>query len=148
MTLVNVKHRPVERNFNNVMDTFFSGFPSVFRDDFATPQYKQTAPVNVKETENNYQLELVAPGFEKESFKVDLNKNLLTISAEVKSETEGNTEKHVRREYKFQSFKRSFTIDEKIDAENIDAKYVNGVLIVTLPKKAEIKAAAKQITIQ
>jgi len=148
MTLVNVKHRPVERNFNNVMDTFLTGFPSVLRDEFATPQYKHIAPVNVKETENSYQLELVAPGFEKEAFKVDLDKNLLTISAEVKGETEKSADKHVRREYKFQSFKRSFTIDEKIDAENIDAKYVNGVLIVTLPKKAEVKAAAKQITIQ
>lgn len=148
MTLVNFKNRPVDKSFNNVMDTFLAGYPSVFRDDFATPYFKQFALVNVKETENGYQLEIVAPGFEKEAFKIDLDKNLLTVSAEVKSENEAKAEKHVRREYNFQSFKRSFTIEENTDAENIDAKYANGVLTVTLPKKAEVKPAAKQIIIQ
>jgi HSP20 family protein len=148
MTLVNYRTRPVERNFNNVVDTFLAGFPSVFRDEFVTPGFKQFAPVNVKEVENGYQLELVTPGFEKEDFKIALDKNLLTISAELKSETEDKAEKHLRREYKFQSLKRSFTVDENIDTENIDAKYVNGILTVTLPKKAEVKPATKQISIQ
>ena len=148
MTLVTLKNRPVERNFNNAIDTFFNGFPSVFRDDFTGPVFKQSVPVNVKETESGYELELAAPGFEKESFKIDLDKNLLTISAEVKNESEVKSEKHLRREFSLKSFKRSFTIDEKIDAENIDAKYLNGVLVLNLPKKAEVKAAAKQITIQ
>ena len=148
MTLVNFRNRPVEKNFNNVMDTFFNGFPSVFRDDFATPNFKQFAPVNVKEVENGYQLEIVAPGLEKEDFKIEMDKNILTVSAEKKAETEAKAEKHLRREYKYQSFKRSFTIDENIAAENIDAKYVNGVLLLTLPKKAEVKAAAKQISVQ
>jgi HSP20 family protein len=148
MTLVNYRTRPVERNFNNVMDTFLAGFPSVFRDEFVTPNIKPFAPVNVKEVENGYQLELVAPGFEKEDFKIALDKNLLTISAEVKTENEEKAEKHLRREYKYQSFKRTFTVDENIDTENIDAKYVNGVLVLTLPKKAEVKPATKQISIQ
>jgi HSP20 family protein len=148
MTLVNFRNRPVERNFNNVMDTFFNGLPSVFKDDFVTSNFKQFAPVNVKEVENGYQLEIVAPGLEKDDFKVDLDKHTLTISAEKKSEEEAKMEKHLRREYKYQSFRRSFTIDENIDAEKIDAKYVNGVLILTLPKKAEVKTAAKQISIQ
>jgi HSP20 family protein len=148
MTLVNFRNRPVERNFNNVLDTFLTGFPSVFRDDFVTPDLKQFAPVNVKEVENGYQLEVVAPGLEKEDFKLDLDKNILTISAEKKAETEMKNEKHFRREYKYQSFKRSFTIDEHIDADNIDAKYVNGVLLLNLPKKAEVKPAVKQISIQ
>src|SRR5215218_983169 len=146
MTLVNYRNRPVERNFNNVMDTFLAGFPSVFRDEFVTPNFKQFAPVNVKEVENGYQLEFVTPGFEKEDFKIALDKNLLTISAELKSENEDKAERHLRREYKFQSFKRSFTVNQNIDTENIDAKYVNGVLIVTLHKKAEVKPATKQIS--
>lgn len=148
MTLVNFKSRPVDKSFNNVMDTFLAQLPSVFRDDFATPDFKHFPPVNVKEVEEGYQLEIVAPGLEKESFKVDLDKNLLTVSAEKKSEGEAKAEKLLRREYNFQSFKRSFTIDENIDAENIDAKYMNGVLTLVLPKKADLKAAAKQITIQ
>ena len=148
MTLVNLRNRPFERNFNNVADTFFNGFPSLFRDDFETPAFKQSAPVNVKEVESGYLLELVAPGLEKEDFKIDLDKNILTIAAEKKRENEAKTEKHLRREYRYQSFKRSFTLDETIDADGIDAKYVNGVLAVTLPKKAELKPATKQITIQ
>jgi HSP20 family protein len=147
MTLVNFKSHPVERNFNNVVDTFFNQFPSLFRDDFATPEFKPFAPVNVKEVENGYLLEVVAPGLEKDAFKIDLDKNLLTVSAEKKNEDESKTEKQLRREYSFKSFKRSFTLDENIDAENIDAKYVNGVLTISLSKKAEMKPAVKQITI-
>jgi HSP20 family protein len=148
MTLVSYRNQPVKRNFNNVMDTFLTGFPSVFRDDFVTPNFKHFAPVNVKEVESGYQLELIAPGLEKEDFKIALDKNLLTVEAETKGKTEVKDEKHLRREYKFQSFKRSFTVDENIDTENIDAKYVNGVLILRLPKKAEVKPATKQISIQ
>lgn len=148
MTLVNFKARPAGRNFNNVVDTFWTQFPSVFRDDFATPDFKLSTPVNVKEVENGYQLEVVAPGFGKDDFKIQLDKNLLTISAEKKQEDEAKNEKHLRREYNFQSFKRSFTLDENIDAENIDAKYANGVLTLTLPKKAEVKPATKQISVQ
>jgi len=148
MTLVTFKNRPIERNFNNVVDTFFNGFPSLFKEDLTTPAFKPFAPVNVKEVENGYQLELVAPGFEKEDFNVNLDRNLLTISVEKKNEEEAKAAKVIRREYKYQSLKRSFTLDENIDAENIDAKYVNGVLVLTLPKKAEVKPATKQISIQ
>ena len=147
MTLVNFRNRPVSANFNNAMDTFIAGFPSVLRDDLSVSHFKQFAPINVKETENGYQLEVIAPGFEKENFAISLDKNLLTITAEQKRESEAKNETHLRREYKFQSFKRSFTVDEKVDTENIDAKYVNGVLVLTLPKKAEVKPATKQISI-
>ena len=58
------------------------------------------------------------------------------------------TEKQIRKEYSYRSFKRSFTIDEKIDATAIEASYVNGVLRLNLPKKAEVKEAAKDITIK
>ena len=148
MTLVSFNNRPVERNFNNVMDTFFNGYPSLFRNDLTSNHFKRIVPVNVKEVENGYQLELVAPGFEKDDFKVSLDKNLLTISAEKKSAEDAKNGRQLRQEYKFQSFERSFTLDENIDAENVDARYVNGVLTFTLPKKAEAKPATKQISIQ
>jgi HSP20 family protein len=73
---------------------------------------------------------------------------MLTIEVQRKLEEENKTEKQIRREYKYQSFKRSFTVDENIDAENISAKYVNGVLTLNLPKKAVVKNSAKQISIQ
>jgi HSP20 family protein len=93
-------------------------------------------------------LELVAPGFSKEDFKINLENDILTVSAEKKAEEKKENVKQVRSEYSFRSFKRSFTINEKIDATTIDAKYVNGVLILNLPKKAEVKASAKEIKIQ
>src|SRR5690606_40898300 len=105
-------------------------------------------PVNVKETEKSYLLEVVAPGFEKNDFKVNLDQDLLTISAEKNSEAKAENEKQVRREYSFRSFKRSFILDEKIDATNIEASYVNGVLILNLPKKEAVKASATEIVIK
>ena len=148
MTLVKLNSRPLQKSFNNLMDDFFATVPSIFRDDFATPASRSFTPVNVKETENDYVLEVVAPGFQKDDFKINLDNNTLTISADKKEETENNNEKFIRKEFKQQSFSRSFTIDEKTDAENISAKYVNGVLTLNLAKKQEVKPPVKEISIQ
>lgn len=148
MTLVKLNSRPLQKSFNNLMDDFFATVPSIFRDDFVTPSFRSFTPVNIKETENDYVLEVVAPGFQKDDFKINLDNNTLTISADKKEETENNNEKFIRKEFKQQSFSRSFTIDEKTDAENISAKYVNGVLTLNLAKKQEVKPSVKEISIQ
>jgi HSP20 family protein len=147
MTLVNLKHKPANGSFNNLMEDFFQGFPSVLKSDFGSDVFKQNPPVNIKENEENYLLEVIVPGFKKEDFKINLEKDILTVSADKKSENEGKTEKHLRNEYKHQSFKHSFTIDDKVNAETIDAKYVNGILTLNLPKKQEVKPTTKQINI-
>lgn len=148
MTLVKFHNRPVSKSFNNFMDDFFATVPSILHDDFVAPALRSFTPVNIRETENDYVLEVVAPGFQKEDFKINLDNNTLTISAEKKEETENQDEKFIRKEYKQQSFSRSFTIDENIDAENISAKYVNGVLTLNLAKKQEVKPQVKEISIQ
>lgn len=148
MTLLKFHNHPVNKSFNNLRDDFFATVPSLFSDDFITPNFRSFTPVNVRETENEYVLEVIAPGFQKEDFKINLDNNALTISAEKKEETENKNEKSIRKEYKQQSFKRSFTIDENIEAENIVAKYLNGVLILNLAKKQEVKASVKEISIQ
>lgn len=148
MTLVRFKNNPASTSFNNFMGDFFSTMPSLFRDDFNVPGAKHFVPVNIKENEQGYVLEVVAPGLEKEDFTINLEQNILTISAEKKAETENANGKDIRKEYKYQSFKRSFTVDDNINAESISAKYVNGVLTLNLPKKEEVKEAPKQITIQ
>jgi HSP20 family protein len=91
---------------------------------------------------------VVAPAYDKADFRVNLEEDILTVSAEKKEETKSENEKEIRREYSYRSFKRSFTVDEGIDAAGIDAKYVNGILTLNLPKKEEVKTASKQISIQ
>ena len=146
MTFVNLKNRPANGHFNNLMTDFFAPLPSLWKEDLLNTNLRRSIPVNIKETENAYQLEVVAPGFSKEDFQIGLENNLLTVAVEKKSEEDVKDEKFVRTEYTFSSFKRSFSVDEKIDADAISAQYVNGVLTLNLPKKAEVKTT-KQITI-
>jgi HSP20 family protein len=148
MTFVNVKNKPFHPAFNNLVNDLFPQFSSIYRDEANSA--KGFIPVNISQHENGYTLEVVAPGFNKEDFSVKLEENILTISAlkPEASEESKKTVKAVRSEYRFGSFKRSFTVDEHIDTENIAAAYVNGVLTLNLGKKEEVKAAAKQITIQ
>lgn len=148
MTLIKLNRKPFEQNFNSWMDDFFAPNASMNKEAYNKPAFKTSVPVNVVQSETGYRMEVVAPGFDKEAFKVEVEQNLLTISAEVKKVEERKEEKAVRNEYRYASFKRSFTLDENIDAENIAAEYKNGVLILNLPKKAEVKPATKNITIQ
>ena len=104
-------------------------------------------PVNIIEKAATYQLEVAAAGFVKADFNVKLESNILTISTEKKETTNEATDKMIRKEFSYKAFKRSFTIDEKIDGENITAKYENGILTLELPKKEDQKAAAKEINI-
>jgi HSP20 family protein len=146
MTLVKFNRRPFEGSFNNFVDDLFTNLPVLTKND--SDQALGFAPVNIKETEKNYNIEIVAPGFEKADFKVNVDEQILTISAEKKDEVKEENEKQIRREYSYRSFKRSFTLDEKTDVNGIDAKYVNGVLTLNLPKKVEVKTPAQQINIQ
>ena len=142
MTHVRFNRQPLQRSFNNLVDDLFSDFPVVYKND------GKSVPVNITEKESNYQIDVVAPGFEKADFKVNVDQQILTISADVK-EAEGNeSDKQIRREHRVGSFKRTFTLDEKIDANSIEARYVNGILTLNLPKKAEVKQPAQQISIQ
>jgi len=150
MTQVKFSRRPFETTFNSLVDDLFNEMPAVFKNGNASQQWKGFAPVNIKETEKSYSIDVAAPGFDKADFKVNLDQDVLTISAEKKEEvkSENEKEKQIRREFSSRSFKRSFTLDEKINAEGIEAKYVNGVLTLNLPKKEEVKSASKDISIQ
>ena len=149
MTNVKFNRKPFEGTFNTLVDDLFTELPALFKTDFNNVDRKGFVPVNVKETDKGYHLDVVAPGFEKADFKVSLDQNLLTISAD-KEDGFGSAsqEKQIRREYSYSSFKRSFTLDEKIDATNIEASYINGVLTLNLPKKEVVKASATEIVIK
>src|SRR5258705_2651607 len=148
MTNVKFNRRPFEGTFNNLVDDLFFELPVLFKNEFNNSGRKTFIPANVKETEKTYQLEVVAPGFEKTDFIINVDQNLLTISVEKKEEVNKENEKQIRREYSYRSFKRSFTLDEKIDATNIEASYINGVLTLNLPKKEAVKVSATKIVIK
>ncbi len=103
--------------------------------------------VNVKENNDNFNVEVAAPGMKKDDFKIELDNNLLTISSEIKEEhhSENKEEKFTRREFSYSSFKRSFNLPESIDSTKIEANYVDGVLKITLPKREEAKVQPKRL---
>jgi HSP20 family protein len=106
-----------------------------------------TAPVNIKETDTAYELHVVAPGLKKEDFKINVEDNTLKISFEQKEENKEQTDKWLRSEYRFKSFRRSFTLNDTINAEAINAKYNDGILNIVLPKKETTEKATKDITV-
>jgi HSP20 family protein len=97
--------------------------------------------VNIKEGNENFEVEMAAPGMDKNDFKVELDGNMLTITSEkeIRNE-EKDGERYSRREFSYQSFQRSFQLPkEVVDADRIEAKYENGVLRLVIPKKEEAK---------
>ncbi|WP_119079324.1 Hsp20/alpha crystallin family protein [Chitinophaga alhagiae] len=144
MTLVKFNHQPA-RTLSGFVDEIFNG--KLNRDFGISDFFGQHAPVNIKETKEAYVLDVVAPGQEKGDFRINLDGQTLTISSEKKTEQTEENDKQIRREFSFRSFSRSFTVNENIDADQISAKYENGVLKVTLPKKEAKQDTAKEITV-
>lgn len=96
--------------------------------------------VNVKETDDEFVIEVAAPGMNKKDFKVNFKNNVLTISSERKTENKEKDDNYTRREFSYQSFQRSFTVaDNVVLGDKITAKYDNGILHITLPKREEVK---------
>ena len=134
--------RIFQNNVNRFFDDDFWGFNNVARN--------VNVPVNVQETDQSYELELVAPGLKKEDFKVSVNGDTLTVSFEHQEE-ENQQEKNggwLRREYRKQSFNRTFSLDEAIDAGKINAQYTDGILHLTLPKKEGEQKLTRTIEIK
>ena len=97
--------------------------------------------VNVKENDEEFQIEVAAPGMKRDNFKVNYENGRLTISSESQEEhKEGNGEKYSRHEFSYRSFQRSFSVPERtVNADKIGAKYSEGILYITLPKREEVK---------
>jgi HSP20 family protein len=147
MTNLKFNVTPFERSLSNLMDGFLTDTPPILKHTLSRPRSGSFAPVNITEKDDLYELEVVAPGFDKENFKIHLDNTLLTISAEKKQEENAENGKSIVQEFLAKSFKRSFTLDEKIDSEKIEAQYVNGILKVTLNKKEASKTTSKDIEI-
>lgn len=130
---------------------FSSQYPSLFDRFFENDMFdwsnrnfsttNTTLPsVNIKESHEDFEVEVAAPGFTKNDFRIEQNQDLLTISSERKLENETKEgQQFTKREFSYQSFSRSFTLPHTADSEKIEAKYNNGILRVIIPKKDEAK---------
>lgn len=125
----------------------FPGFFDLTRDwlDWTNDNYSTTGTslpaVNIRETGDSFEVEMAAPGMSKKDFRIELENNLLSISSEKQNETEKKEgERFTKKEFSYQSFRRSFTLPkEVVDDDKINARYENGVLYLTIPKKEEAK---------
>ena len=133
-------------------DNVFPSVPSLFNRffdgdlmDWSNTNFagtNSTLPaVNVLDNDDEYRIEVAAPGMKKENFNINYENGRLTISSELKEEKkEGKKDNFTRREYLYQSFQRSFTVpEERVKSEKIQASYMDGILSITLPKRDEIK---------
>lgn len=133
--------------------TAYSGIPALFDDffnrdwlDSSLANWKSfgtTLPaVNVMETNDEFRIEVAAPGMKRDDFKVELDNNVLTISSEREEKNTDADQKgnYTKREFSYQAFQRSFSLPEnKVEGEKISARYADGILHVTVPKKEEAK---------
>ena len=132
----------------------FPTIPALFDDLFSRELFNwgnnnysttsTTVPsVNIRETADNYEVEMAAPGMDKQDFKITLNDNLLTISSAKEQNSESNQDNYTRREFSYQSFQRSFELPKHVvDERNINARYENGLLHLTIPKREEARQQA------
>ncbi|WP_316819984.1 Hsp20/alpha crystallin family protein [Pedobacter gandavensis] len=137
--------------FNNgakntgLLNEFNDVFGSIFSDALLPNHLITKIPdVNISETNDQYHIEMAVPGLKKEDFKVNLEGDVLTISAEVKKEDK----KYKKQEFSYTSFLRSFTLPDSVDHGSIDATYKDGVLVIEVAKKEEAKNAVRQIEIK
>jgi HSP20 family protein len=129
--------------FPSLLSDFFSQGLLLDRDFFDSSFFQKSRlginfpTANITETSKEYKLELAAPGLERNDFQIELESNTLTIRAEKEEEKKKDDETYSRKEYSFNAFCRTFTLPENVNESSIDAKYENGILIVTIPKLKE-----------
>ena len=135
------------RTYPSFMDEFFGRdfYPAHYQRN----GFKSLPAVNITESENGYTIEVAAPGLNKKDFKIDLDKNSLTIASAREDKQEENNEKFTRREFRYANFSRAFTLPETVDGEKISAVHKDGILYVDIPKMEEAKEKpARQIAIK
>lgn len=125
-------------SFSSWIDNFFdtdleTGFLANFNTGMTLPA------VNIKENNDNYVLEVAVPGMKKDDFNLEIDNDILSVSAETKSENETSDDYYTRREFGYASFKRSFTIPDTVQSDKIKAKYDSGILTILIPKREEAK---------
>ena len=139
---MNNNYKSIDGFMKEILNEFPSAVSKAVREDVL-----HYPPVNIIDKASIYSVELSVPGYIKADFSIKLDNNVLTVSTEKKEQSSVENEKFIRTEFALKSFKRSFTLNEKIDTENIVARYENGILVIELPKKENFNAGAKDINI-
>ena len=134
------KYNPINNWVENFLNNDFSNF-------LGSDSIVSMPKVNVRETEQGFNLELAAPGLEKEDFNIEVDDNTLKISVSKESKEEETTDKFTRKEYNYHSFKRAFSLPANIDPGKIAASYKNGILNLEIPKTEESAKLVKKIEI-
>jgi len=134
----------VKRKSDNLFPSLFDNFFSRDLMDWNNSNFSNTnttlPAVNIRENDQEFIIEVAAPGMNKKDFNISLDNNQLNISSESTNETENNEGSYSRREFSYQSFSRSFRLPVSlIDGDKISAKYEEGILFIHLPKKEEAK---------
>jgi HSP20 family protein len=126
-----------------VFTNFFDDFLNKEWSDWGLKNYSRTnttiPSVNISENDENFLIEVAAPGLDKSDFSIEVNQGTLKISSEIKSENQEKEDRYTRREFSYQSFCRSFSLPLTVDSDKIEAKYDKGLLLVTIPKREEAK---------
>ena len=144
--MANIMKKDLAPNRSIMRDFFDVG--SFFDDSWLSRIDKNYPAVNISENENEYNLELIVPGFKKEDIKIRTDDDLLTISAESKSESNADGEKnYTRREYTYSAFTRTFRLPESVNTDAIEAHYADGVLQVKIPKSQTQTKKEKEVPI-
>lgn len=152
MTNIMKKTNAQPASFGSVVNEIFqNNLARFFDDEFwggRLPVSRQQVPVNVRQTNTTYEMELIAPGLSKQDFHLQVAGDTLTVSFEHKEEHEKNGDDGwLKREYHQQSFSRSFNLDDRVDAEKLSARYENGILYISLPKNEKSRKISRTITV-
>ena len=156
MTNTIVKRQNANENasFGNVVDNLFHNSLRRFFDDnfwdIEPVKGNGSVPVNIRENEDQYEVDVIAPGCRKEDFNISMQGDMLTISFNHKEEKAQDDQKRgwVRNEYMLRSFSRSFTLDETVDVNKIQATYTDGILRIVLGKNEKAKPVSRTIEIK
>jgi len=144
MTLVryNKNRGYAPTSVNGLLDKFFND------SNFDNTQVENFSPkVDVLESDKTYELHFAVPGFDKKSFGIDIEQNVLTVSGERKMEELGEDEKFTSIQTQYGAFKKTFTLLDTIDRTKVDAAYSEGILKITLPKD-EVKVMKTTVKIK
>jgi len=128
--------------FNDVFESFLNADPFLSKSNLS-----RNPAVNIAEDDNEFHIELAAPGLNKEDFKINLEKNLLSVSAERIEDETVRLKKYNRLEYNYSSFMRTFTLPDSADYAKIRAEYKDGILFITISKREEAKILSREIAI-